>query len=104
MIKLMEMPTFLRNFKVMNNGDIDLFLGSGASVQAGIPTGAGLVWEFKREIYCTETEVSKEKFKDLHLFIHNNSYKVILIIKEFILHNMTLVNTRIILNCVTIQM
>lgn len=59
------MPAFIRNFNVMNKGDIDLFLGSGASVQAGIPTSSGLVWEFKRQIYCTETETSQEKFKDL---------------------------------------
>lgn len=59
------MPAFIRNLNVMNKGDIDVFLGSGASVQAGIPTGGGLVWEFKRQIYCTETETSQEKFKDL---------------------------------------
>lgn len=49
----------------MNNGAIDFFLGSGTSVQAGIPTGGGLVWHFKRDIYCSETETSVDKFKDL---------------------------------------
>lgn len=65
MIRKIEIPTFLRNFNVMNNGCIDFFLGSGSSAQAGIPTGGGLVWEFKRNIYCTETGTSKEKFRDL---------------------------------------
>lgn len=65
MIKRIDMPAFIRNFSVNNKGAIDIFLGSGASVQAGIPTGSGMVWEFKREIYCTETETSREKFKDL---------------------------------------
>lgn len=65
MSNYLNMASFLRNFNIMNNGDIDFFLGSGASVQAGIPTGGGMVWEFKREIYCTETETSCEKFKDL---------------------------------------
>jgi hypothetical protein len=64
-IRYLDMPAVLRNFNVMNKGDIDFFFGSGASVQAGIPTGGGMVWEFKREIYCTETETSQEKFKDL---------------------------------------
>jgi len=65
MIKKLDMPTFIRQFKIMDNGIIDFFLGSGASVQAGIPTGTGLVWEFKREIYCTENEVLLDTFKDL---------------------------------------
>lgn len=65
MIRKINMPTFLRNFNVMNDGCIDVFLGSGASAQAGIPTGSGLVWEFKQNIYCTETGTSKEEFRDL---------------------------------------
>lgn len=65
MINYLNIASFLRNFNIMNNGDMDFFLGSGASMQAGIPTSSGMVWEFKREIYCTETETSPEKFKDL---------------------------------------
>lgn len=65
MVRHIDMPTFLRNFNVMNDGCIDIFLGSGSSAQAGIPTGGGLVWEFKRNIYCTETGTSKEEFRDL---------------------------------------
>ncbi len=65
MIRKNDMPTFLRNFNVMNDGCIDIFLGSGSSAQAGIPTGGGLTWEFKRNIYCTETGTSKEEFRDL---------------------------------------
>jgi hypothetical protein len=61
----MVVSTFLRNFNVMPDGCVDFFLGSGASAQAGIPTGSGLVCEFKREIYCSETEISKDQFKDL---------------------------------------
>lgn len=64
-MRTVDQATFIRNFSVMNNGDIDFFLGSGASAQAGIPTGGSMVWEFKRELYCTQTETSKERFKDL---------------------------------------
>lgn len=58
---------FIRGFKVMNNGEIDFFLGAGASIQSGIPTGANLVWHFKRELYCTENNISTEQYKDLKL-------------------------------------
>ncbi len=55
--------SFIRNFLVDNN--IDFFLGSGASLLAGIPSGQNLIWEFKKEIYCSENNVSRELFKDL---------------------------------------
>ena len=51
----------------MKPGEIDFFLGAGASVNSGIPSGGDLVWYFKRLIYCNENRVSVEKYKDLYL-------------------------------------
>jgi NAD-dependent SIR2 family protein deacetylase len=65
MIRQFDLSQFLRNIKVYHNGQIAFFLGAGSSVQAGIPSGSDLVWEFKKEIYCTATGTSFEKFKDL---------------------------------------
>ncbi|MDR1895223.1 MAG: SIR2 family protein [Prevotellaceae bacterium] len=65
MIREIELAQFLRSFKIAPNGQMAFFLGSGSSIQAGIPTGSNLVWEFKKEIYCSETKTSPEKFKDL---------------------------------------
>lgn len=62
---LMDEKQFIRNFKVLNPGTIDVFLGAGASFCSGIATGRDFIWYFKREIYCTENGVRKEKFKDL---------------------------------------
>lgn len=56
---------FIRMFSVFPNGTFDFFLGSGASVQAGIPTGYSMTWAFKREIYCTETGINPVAMKDL---------------------------------------
>jgi len=56
-----------RNILAMENGEIDIFLGAGASVGSGIPSGGALVWYFKRLIYCNENGISPEKFKDLQL-------------------------------------
>jgi NAD-dependent SIR2 family protein deacetylase len=65
-IRKIDIPSLLRFFSIMNNGEIDVFLGSGASAQAGIPTGHLMTWDFKREIYCTEQNINKEYFKDLN--------------------------------------
>ena len=51
----------------MQNGEIDIFLGAGASIGSGIPTGQEMVWYFKRRLYCTENKISEEKFKDVKL-------------------------------------
>ncbi len=50
MINKKDQIAFIRNFLVCDG--IDFFLGSGASLLAGIPSGQNLVWEFKKEIYC----------------------------------------------------
>ena len=63
MINTKDPTSFIRNFIV--SSDIDFFLGSGASLLAGIPSGQNLVWQFKKEIYCSENNVSRELFKDL---------------------------------------
>lgn len=63
MINTKDPTSFIRNFLV--SSDIDFFLGSGASLLAGIPSGQNLVWQFKKEIYCSENNVSRELFKDL---------------------------------------
>ena len=63
MVREKDQNSFVRNFLVTDN--IDFFLGSGASVSAGIPSGQNLIWHFKKEIYCSENSVSRELFKDM---------------------------------------
>lgn len=64
---MISQEQLIRNFSVMENGEVYFFLGAGASVNSGIPTGGDLVWFFKREIYCNENHISTEKYKDLKL-------------------------------------
>ena len=64
---MLRQEQFIRNFSVMSNGEVDFFLGAGASIASGIPTGGDLIWEFKRTLYCSECNVSTEQFKDLTL-------------------------------------
>ena len=46
----MDQKQFIRHYKVLANGTIDFFLGAGASISSGVPTGGDLVWYFKREL------------------------------------------------------
>lgn len=36
---MLTQEQFIRNFSVMANGEVDFFLGAGASIASGIPTG-----------------------------------------------------------------
>lgn len=63
----MTKEQLVRNIMTMENGEIDFFLGAGASVSSGISSGGDLVWYFKRLIYCNENGISTEKYKDLYL-------------------------------------
>lgn len=62
---IIELDTFLNRFEVRPAKSYSFFLGSGTSVQSGIPTGGQLVWDFKRRIYCTHYKIPFEKFNDL---------------------------------------
>lgn len=64
---MLTQEQFIRNFSVMTNGEVDFFLGAGASIASGIPTGGDLIWEFKRTLYCSENGISTENYKDLSL-------------------------------------
>ena len=64
-MKQIDKKEFLRSFTVRPNGALNIFLGAGASVQAGIPTAGMLIWQFKRILYCQANNIKEEKFKDL---------------------------------------
>jgi hypothetical protein len=64
---IVDYDVFLSSFNVKPNGAMSFLVGSGISVQSGIPTGGQLVWEFKREIFCRETRTHRDSFSDLSL-------------------------------------
>ena len=63
----MDYEQLLRAITIMNKGETDIFLGAGASVTSGIPTGGDLVWYFKKKIYCDSNKIHPNKFKDVYL-------------------------------------
>jgi hypothetical protein len=60
-----DKDTFLRSFKVFSNQSFDLFIGAGASITSGIPSGNDLIWHFKREILNSSGKINGQKFQDL---------------------------------------
>src|SRR5690606_12610927 len=64
-MRKIDKDTFLRSFKVLSNQSFDLFLGAGASISSGIPSGSDLVWHFKREILASKGIINGKKFQDL---------------------------------------
>ncbi|GIV30464.1 MAG: hypothetical protein KatS3mg028_1530 [Bacteroidia bacterium] len=64
-MRRIDKDTFLRGFKVLSNQSFDLFLGAGASISSGIPSGSDLVWHFKREILSSKGIINGKKFQDL---------------------------------------
>ena len=60
-----DKDTFLRSLKVLSNQSYDLFLGAGASISSGIPSGSELVWHFKREILSSSGKINGHKYHDL---------------------------------------
>jgi NAD-dependent SIR2 family protein deacetylase len=52
----MTLPEFAREFP-LRAPRLNLLIGAGASVSSGVPSAADLVWEFKRQIFATESGV-----------------------------------------------
>ncbi len=64
---IIEKDKFLRSFKVQAKHSFDVFLGSGASVSSGIPTGGDLILHFKREILTSQGKINAKKYSDLKI-------------------------------------
>ncbi len=64
---IIEKTVFIRSFKVVPNNSFDIFLGSGASISSGIPSGNELVWHFKKEILSAEGKINGNKINDLKI-------------------------------------
>lgn len=73
---MIDKNEFLRSFEVRPDASLGVFLGSGASVSAGIPTAAMLVWEFKRKLYCDHFQIKEEKFKDIESESNKNILQI----------------------------
>lgn len=50
----LEYDQFIRSVKISHNDTFSLFLGAGASINSGIPSGYDCIWEWKRSIYLTK--------------------------------------------------
>jgi hypothetical protein len=61
---VLDLSTFLRVFQ-MRKAQIMWLLGAGASRAAGIKSAADMIWEFKRNLYCSEKKQPFSVISDL---------------------------------------
>lgn len=59
-----ESDDFARRF-AMRGPNLMWFLGAGASASAGMPTAFNMVWDFKRQLFITQTKVAPQAVSDL---------------------------------------
>ena len=59
-----ESDDFTRRF-AMRGQNLMWFLGAGASASAGVPTALNMVWDFKRQLFITQTKVAPQAISDL---------------------------------------
>ena len=59
-----ESDDFTRRF-AMRGQNLMWFLGAGASASAGVPTAFNMVWDFKRQLFITQTKVAPQTVSDL---------------------------------------
>lgn len=59
------LPEFLRAFAVQDTPNLMFLFGAGTSVRSGIPSAADMVWQFKREVFASETGTSKLALRDV---------------------------------------
>ena len=63
-LTVLDLPTFLRMFQ-MRKAQIMWFLGAGASRAAGVKAATDMIWEFKRNLYCSEKKQAQSIIADL---------------------------------------
>ena len=59
-----ESDDFTRRF-AMRGQNLMWFLGAGASASAGVPTAFDMVWNFKRQLFITQTKMAPQAVSDL---------------------------------------
>lgn len=65
MADYINISEIINRFELSPDNEVVLFLGAGASISSGIPSGALMTWDFKRHIYCAENKISPTVFQDL---------------------------------------
>ena len=63
-IPTVALDDFIRRFAVRNS-KLMWFLGAGASASAGLPTAFDLVWQFKRDLYVSQSHGNSDVAVDL---------------------------------------
>ncbi|GAA4406752.1 hypothetical protein GCM10023187_26610 [Nibrella viscosa] len=57
---ILEFDEFLRAIKVGNNDTYTTLLGAGASISSGVQSATDCIWEWKKEIYVTKSNDTRD--------------------------------------------
>ncbi|MEW6581577.1 MAG: SIR2 family protein [Actinomycetota bacterium] len=61
---IIEADDFARRF-VLRSSNLMWLLGAGASAAAGVATAWDMIWDFKRQLFCSKRQVSPRAVEDL---------------------------------------
>ena len=69
---VLEIDAFVRSVGVNSDSPFSLFLGAGASITSGIPSATRCVWEWKKDIFCTNNPGLEEQVSEITLLTVQN--------------------------------
>ncbi|SKB01842.1 SIR2-like domain-containing protein [Prosthecobacter debontii] len=65
--KILQIDELVRSVAVNRDRPICLFLGAGASISSGMPSGQRCIWEWKQDIFITNNPLLRESVSELSL-------------------------------------
>lgn len=64
-MRVIGTDTFVNSFIVKPDKTMSFLMGAGTSVSSNIPSGGQMVWDFKRQLYCTANNLRTNSYSDL---------------------------------------
>lgn len=64
-MRKIDISTFVNSFRVKPDKTMSFLLGAGTSVSSNIPSGGHMVWDFKRQLYCSANNLRTNVYGDL---------------------------------------
>ena len=81
---VLEIDAFVRSVGVNCDSPFSLFLGAGASITSGIPSASRCIWEWKKDIFCTNNPGLEEQISEISLLTVQNQIDRWLINNEYV--------------------
>lgn len=63
----LAIDAFVRSVGVNQDSSFSLFIGAGASITSGVPSASRCIWEWKKDIFCTNNPGLEEQVSEISL-------------------------------------